>query len=516
MNKFLEKSQEVIKKIVSCRMLYYIAAILLFVATYYQDFRTKLIELNALENGNYLKYYLIIAAIVAIIVVLLIILSKKMYKKLKTHIVYMILALIIGGMYIFFIPLGAQSDEPAHIYRCFEVAQGDIIPIQVKSKEGAQLPKSLVDMININSETKKIEYKKYYDIKEMAQIELNKEETVEVRTVANYHGISYLPQAIGVKIGLLLNLNPYYICMLGRITGLLITIGLLTFGIKKLPKHKLFATIVLLSPVVLSYAAAFTADSMTLASVFVMVSYVMHYREKKEKIKKRDYVILAVLTFIVAISKVAYVPVIGILLFIPKECYKNTKVKILITSLYIIFGIGIVLWWIKLCSINPTEGEITNTNTWIYTNPIGYLIVLFRTTVNSGYSYIENMFAGHFLCHNQVNPYAIVPLTYLIIVGCAFLQDENKEKTTMMQKIITTCIILASYVLISTSMYVYNTAYKAGTIIGVQGRYLVPLLMLAVLFGNNKKLNIEEHKLTNIALIANFIVYLAMMIRFFA
>ena len=485
----------------------------LFVGVYYLNLKIKLEELG--ESGNHLKYFLALAVVSGIVTLLLIIFSKKLYEKVKPHIVYFILAIILGGMYVFVIPLCAQSDEPAHMYRAFQVAQGEIIAPIEEGEFKTELPGSIIEMINVNSENKKREYKKYYDIKEMMQIELNKEEVASLTTVGNYHGISYLPQIVGVKIGMILELNPYYTAMLGRITSLIITILLLTLGIRKLPTHKLFATIVLLCPVVLSYAGSFSADCMTLASIFLMMSYVLYYRHTKEKIKKRDYLILTILTFIVAISKIAYLPVIGILIFIPKECYKNIKFKSIISTLFIIFGIGVTLWWMKTCNLNVTDGDVNNTNMWIYKDPIGYLMVLFRTTINSGYGYIENMFAGHFLCHNQVTPYSIVPFAYIIIAFCSFFTDENKEKTTMMQKLIVFGIILVSYVLISTAMYVYNTSYRNAIIIGVQGRYLVPLLLLAIFFGNNKKIDIKEHKLTNIALIANYTIYLTMMTEFF-
>ena len=85
----------------------------------------------------------------------------------------------------------------------------------------------------------------------------------------------------------------------------------------------------------------------------------------------------------------------------------------------------------------------------------------------------------------------------------------------MYQKILVTGIILVSFAMIATAMYVYNTSFKNPTIIGIQGRYLLPLLLLAVFFANKKKLDIEEYKLVNIALIANYGVYLAMLTKFF-
>lgn len=513
MEKIKDKIEKIIKKIVSCRLLYYIAIMLLFIGTYYLDLKGRLEENQA--EGSHLKYFLMAALLSGIVILALIIFSKKLYQKVKPHIVYIILALIIGGMYIFIIPLCAQSDEPAHLYRAFQVARGEWISPMNESGFVTQMPKSVEDMVQINSEIKKREYKKYYDIKEMMKIPLNENETVEINIVGNYHGISYLPQIVGVKIGMILKLNPYFIAMLGRITSLIITVLLLSWGIYKLPKHKLFATIVLLCPVVLSYASSFSADNMTLVSIFLMTSYVLYYIHTKEKIKKKDYVILGILTFIVAISKIAYLPVVGILIFLPKECFEDTKRKWIYSILFIIFGLAVAIWWMKVAAISATGGDPTYTNTWIYSNPIGYLIVLFRTTVYNAWDYIENIFAGHFLCHNQVSPYSIVPITYVAIAIMAYFNDENKEKTTMMQKLITFGIIAFSYLLISTAMYVYNTSFKNGIIVGVQGRYLVPLLLMVVFFGNSKKWNIEEQKLTNIALVANYVVYLAMMTKFF-
>jgi uncharacterized membrane protein len=404
------------------------------------------------------------------------------------------------------------------MYRAFQVAKGEIISPITENGFETELPKSIVNMINVNSQDKSREYKKYYDIKEMAQIELNEEETVKLTTVGNYHGISYLPQVIGIKIGLILNLNPYYCAMLGRITGLVILVLLLGLGIRKLPKYKLFATIVLLSPVALSYIACISADGVVLASVFLLISYVFYYMHTKSKIKKWDYLIFAILVFTVSISKMAYLPVIGILLFIPKECFEKPRRKWLFAIIFILIGLVSYYWWMSAGNISTGNGDPSNTNTWIYKNPLEYLVVLFRTTANNAYSYIEDMFAGHFLCHNQVNPYAIVPLAYIIITVVSFFSEdseESKEKSSFWRRLITVGIIAFSYLLISTAMYVFNTSFRGSVIIGVQGRYLLPLLLLLVFIGGKKKFDIKESDLVSISLIANYAVYLTMFTKFF-
>ena len=223
-----EKIENMVRKIISCRLLYYILIMLLFIATYYINLKIKLAEDN-ITDTNHLKYCLIFSSISGIIILLLIIFSKKLYEKLKPHFVYMILALIVGGMYIFFIPLCAQSDEPAHIYRVFQIASGEFISHVEDGETKTEMPISIINMINVNSKEKKPEYKKYYDIKEMKDIELNEGETSKIRMLAGgYNAISYIPQTIGVKIGMILKLNPYFTAMLGRITGLIIIVLLFT------------------------------------------------------------------------------------------------------------------------------------------------------------------------------------------------------------------------------------------------------------------------------------------------
>ena len=517
MKKFLEKTEEIIRKIVSCRFLYYIIIMALFTGVYYIDFKLRLQENNIQDMNNHIKYFFSTLGVIGLVILILVIFSKKIYQKLQPHIVYMILGLMLGGIYCFVVPLCAQSDEPAHLYRTFQAAQGEIIAPIKDNEFKTELPQSVIDMVNVNSETKKREYKKYYDIKEMMKIKLNENEKTEISTVGNYNGLSYFPQLAGVKIGLILKLNPYYIAMLGRISSLIITVLLLSFGIKKLPKHKLFATIVLLSPVVLSYAVSFTTDNAIIITAFLIISYVLHFMESKEKIKWWEYIIFVMLTFIIAISKMAYLPLVGLWLFIPKECFKKPRNKWIFVAIFIMLGLASTIWMIKTTAmdIGTSENTEVTLNSWIYKNPIGYLTVLFRTIVNNAYDYLENMFAGHFLCHNQVSPYAIVPVSYITIVVMSFFSDENKKKTTMYQKILVTGIILVSFAMIATAMYVYNTSFKNPTIIGVQGRYLLPLLLLAVFFTNKKKLDIEEYKLVNIALIANYGVYLAMLTKFF-
>ena len=163
MEKFLEKTEEIIRKIVSCRFLYYVIIMALFAAIYFIDFKLRLQENNIQDMSSHIKYFLITSGGIGLITLILVIFSKKIYQKVKPHIVYMILGLILGGIYCFVVPLCAQSDEPSHLYRVFQAVQGEIIAPIKDNEFKTELPQSVINMVNVNSETKKREYKKYYD-----------------------------------------------------------------------------------------------------------------------------------------------------------------------------------------------------------------------------------------------------------------------------------------------------------------------------------------------------------------
>ena len=74
--------EKILKKIVSCRILYYVIAILLFIGTYYLDLKVNL-ENQGLLGGNHLKYFLIASVLIGIVIIALTIVSKKLVPLIK-------------------------------------------------------------------------------------------------------------------------------------------------------------------------------------------------------------------------------------------------------------------------------------------------------------------------------------------------------------------------------------------------------------------------------------------------
>lgn len=491
--------------------------LLIFIALFYLDLRDK-VYTNKFDFNDYKISYIIFSFAIAAIVILSIIFLKKA-KECNLWKLYLILGILFGSIYIFAMPVFTQSDEPSHFYRAYEIANGSIMSKKIKGVSGNYFPKSIQKIIYTGND-KVREHKKYSDEIKMKKYKLKKNQKESVTNYASgYTAINYIPQIIGIKIACVLNLKPIYVVIAGRISGLILTVLLFAFGIKILPIKKLFMTIVLLSPVVLSYAASISADPFTLASSFVIISYIIRYIYSKDKIQLKDKIIISIFSIFTALCKITYLPLTFLLIFLPDKSFKNKKRKYLYVLSTIIFGIILNLSWSYIANVVATnEVAYVNTYKWIFSNPIEYLVIIIRTTLNNSYDYLTSAFAGKYLVHSQISIYPIISLSYVIIFFFALFNEKSNIKVSIFNKIMAFLVGAGIYCLIVTAMYVFNTAcatydgYPVAN--GVQGRYLLPLIPLLIFFVNNKKFNFKNYQLISVILIINFTIFLTMFITF--
>ena len=139
------------------RYFYYIIAFLLMLLLSIFDLKEKLNDQGITSN----KYLIGIAIIgIVIFIIFLIIIKFIKHKKLSHHIVFAIIALTFGSMYLVGSPLFTGSDEHNHYYRIYEITTGNFItPVQENDIVGDQFSKYLnrYEMMSDVSETKPTE-----------------------------------------------------------------------------------------------------------------------------------------------------------------------------------------------------------------------------------------------------------------------------------------------------------------------------------------------------------------------
>lgn len=272
-----------------------------------------------------------------------------------------------------------------------------------------------------------------------------------------------------------------------RILNMIIAILLLYAAIKIMPFGKLGMLISMCFPIAIEGFTSMSPDAITISVAYLFTAYVLNIVFNKEKIiKKVDIFVLAILSILIALCKIVYLPLVGLLLLIPKEKFKTRKQQVL--TIGIIMGISIIanLIWLGVSSMYLSmykEGNSGDQLSTLLHNPIEYMQRLVTTITVFGGDYIYSLLGSELGWNEFAYMYTLFPLLFGLLFIYANTSDNSiKVKLSKYQNIIIGLIILAVVGLIFTSLYIQWNEAKNTTIIGVQGRYFIPIIPIATFF----------------------------------
>ena len=197
---------------------------------------------------------------------------------------------------------------------------------------------------------------------------------------------------------------------------------------------------------------------------------------------------------------------------IPKEKFKNEKK---IKNIIIIGLIAVILnfIWLMIAGMYLShfrEGDSSLQVISILMHPIKYLQNCLYTLNLNGQKYIYSMFGGELGWGEFTQLYAIVPYTIALIFVWITITDQTiKDKFKLYQKVWIALTFIAIIGLIFTSLYVQWTTLGSDSILGIQGRYFIPILpLIALLIGSNLKVKTDYNEVTTCKNIASIGVVL--------
>ncbi|MEG0283047.1 MAG: DUF2142 domain-containing protein [Clostridia bacterium] len=515
MKKILEfiKNKKVTNKIIA------VCIFIISFIIYYCNF-TLYKNNNSNIDLNIVKIcYTILALIVFSVIISLLIYYEKKKEKKEISKIFFITALTIGSVYLFLSPLLTGSDENIHYFRIYEIANGNLLtPMISENKMGSEMP---ISIDKISKEEAK--YIKYNDSLDMMKIPLNKDKTkvYENRypSAAIYSPIQYLPQVIGMKIGIILNLSPYAIGMLGRIFGFIAWLIITSYAIKIIPSKKVFVMTILLLPSSIAFATCLSGDVLTNATIILFIAYIYKIIWNKEKVTKKEFAIMLLLAIIISLCKIVYAPLILLFLLIPNKSFNSKKEKYIY---FILLGIITAFFSIGWLAITKNYFSVyTKTDlqkAWILSNPIKYIFVILRTYFTEFIRISEDFVGGNMLYQSQFQILPIVSVAFWVLVVAAIKVEENLYKFNSIQKTLVALIGLAIIVLISTALYIQCTANNigigVGQIAGIQGRYLIPVAFLSIFLINKKYTIIKQADIISYLIILQIPIFITMIYTF--
>lgn len=488
---------------------YIVFSIVLFVLTLSLVTLTNTdIGLNSYKLVNLVTdKYGFISLIMIILFSIYIHIANKINKEVDLSKAFLYIVIPIGILFCIVNPLGRVPDEDSHISRAYDISYGHFFSKQDENGAAvAEFNSRMREIVNFQNDS----YEKYIEV-------LNKEDTGEKKissfsNMALYSPICHTPQAFGIFITRLFGANIIVQLYAARVMNFIVAITLVYFAIKNIPFKKIVIFTIALLPINLNAFASLSADALTISSTLFFASYILYlkYDKNKEKLNRKDYMVLILSSIIVSMCKIVYLPLCLCLFLIPNSKFDSKKEKYIKTG--ILFGIVVILnlLWLRFASrflieynagVNSKEQVI-----FILTNPLKYCIIILRT-LNINFQNYYLGIVGNGISHMSVNISSIYHFMLLILLTVLFLGNEDKEfDFDIFTRGIFILIFVGIIVLIFTSLYVQWTSVGKPIIEGVQARYFIPILFLIPLIFNNKTL--VFNKIINYKYILLFMSYI--------
>ena len=447
-------------------------------------------------SSRVLKFNLIAIGLSVIIIGLSLFIYTR--KNLTPEKLFLYTVPIICILFLVIMPMYRGHDENRHMLRIYEISEGHLLTEVHDDVVGTPLPKVVIDGTG-KYWREEMTYNDILDLKDV-EIDYDDAKITSMDTVAIYSPVQYIPQAIGMVFSRLISDNLLLMLYMARLFNLIVCVVLLYFTIKLIPFGKLLVYLISLLPLSIEAFSTMSPDGITISLSMLLIAYILNIIFKPERVvQKKDIAIISVISVIIALCKIVYVPLVAAILLIPTSKFKSKKSKVL-TSVFVIgISLAVNLIWFKI-STNylaiVSEGSSTDKIINVLTSPIDYFRMLLYTINYNGSTYMERLFGSVLAMGEFVKLYFIVPFVFSMFF--LFEGATNKElnnKFSKFQNIVIFLIALVVVGLVFTSLYVQFTDESSMTISGVQGRYFIPILLLVgLLLGNLKIYNNYDEK----------------------
>ena len=332
--------------------------------------------------------------------------------------------------------------------------------------------------------------------------ETRHEEPIQIEGLSEVYTLQffaeYLPQAIGIVIARLLDLNFLQTFYLGRCTNLLFYILCLGVAIKKIPYFKTTLGVIGTLPMALQQAASFSYDSYINGLAFVLTAGILKACCDDGPLSRRDYLIMLGCSMMLAPAKGTYSFLILLYLLIPANRFASKKEKRL-SFLGILIGCGMVF----LITAYPAMTRILNSSTGAH-NSVSvrelFSVELLRSitrihnTLNKLLSDLIEGAIGRALSGLSLRIPGWMIWVEIVAIILSVLDKESScgpvtEKMRVMFLLISVLVFFSFIFAMLLSWSDKALPYIAG----LQGRYLIPVLPLLFMSINNRTLVLKRN-----------------------
>jgi uncharacterized membrane protein len=407
----------------------------------------------------------------------------------KAHITFLAISIPAIIAFAFLIPLGFGGDEAAHVYKTYSISQGHLFSV------AGNVPKNLSDSVGYGWDVASeapwgAQLYRRHDVsdaaaKQIKQLGDKKFESTAVKQVTYYNGASYPATVysgavLGFWVGNALDLSVRSTLILSRLLNAIpfLVFGALALYILRRSMAKWIVFTVLLVPTVISYAATINGDPYNIAVVALFFAVFLQCINNRHKITKKYLWLLTIISILLALAKLPSVLLVGLLFFIPKNRFHNSKDKWLkvgiMAALAILLTVLVThIGYDKL----PYRANSSAKISWVTSNPIDTIALLGRSIFIDSSDYLNRAVGVIGRDGVFVHPIIILMLFIWFSVLALSLEEMGIKKGLL--------LVFYATLLCATVIGLLFTGDPGNTINvitvwGVHGKYFTPFFPMII------------------------------------
>ena len=401
----------------------------------------------------------------------------------KVEIFFLLMLLIFGLPMILLIPPGAGYDEEDHLVRVWELSAFSLIPGQLSAQE-LRYPAIFRDLAyrqQANSGLIDSDFWVTYAHTPLAEHGFVRR---ELKTKSVYSPALLLPQAIAIRLGRSANLPALLVFYSGRFASLLSYLFLVWLALRWIPFGKWIGAVLALTPMALFQAATITPDAISNGIGFLFIAGVLKLSQLQE-IGWREYGRLVLLIFLLLLAKVNLTALILLpFLLIPPTRFPQKRIYfLLLGTTAILFLVEVAGWNIIATRFSnallANDADAGAQLRYLLDHPLVFPTILLKDPFINGWAYLQGWINGY--GYFFWTPPQIVSLFFVLSLGGVLLIESTREQVNRNYRIIFLLVFLAGYLATAVPLYLTFTTVGLNELLGVQGRYFVPLALLPVL-----------------------------------
>lgn len=455
-----------------------------------------------IKVGGYGARYLLPFIIVGAAVFLLLGFTVYLFtvKKNRLDIASLIAVLVFGTVFSFVFPANTVPDEPLHFATAYTMSNRITYPGNPEyndvENDRVYMRKCDADF-DLNSQLARengfvgveLSRRLYRVVGEYSEdITVQKEEAQMVNSGFGFmtrNAVAYVFSGLGITVGRLFGFNAVITYALGRFFNLIFYALCIFFAVKLMPYGKAGLTAIALLPSSLHLAVSYSYDNFSIALVLLTFAFIMNMYAGNKKISVAQMVLTTALSCIVMPIKIVYAVVALFALFIPSYRFKSKKAAVLFKIVFTVLTFASIII-MQGSTISKETADTTSellggikvyTASWVISHPVKAAAIILRTFIQTGPSYVA-MLLGNRLGWLQI--YAPIPLLIFtgIILFLSFFSDKKGKDTPVLHRIFAFLLFFGGAVLVLLVLMLDWTPIGTPTVLGVQGRYFIPLLPL--------------------------------------